>query len=259
MKCILPLAMSGLLAAPVCAQEGLSAITASSVSESDVAAVSPALARYAAEDVEARLWARPELPTRDRALVTLAIMIARNQTVDQQHYTTIALDNGISPAEISEVVTHLAFYAGWSNAMAAIPPIKSAFDAHGVEADQLPAAEPDLLTQDAEAEASRVARVSEMLGDASPGLEEFTTDPLFSNLWLRPDLAPRDRSLVTVAALIANGQSAQLGGHLSRAMANGLTAEQAGEVVVHAAFYSGWPTAFSAGPVVKDTLAAQQE
>jgi len=64
-------------------------------------------------------------------------------------------------------------------------------------------------------------------------------------------LAPRDRSLVTVSALIASGQLAQLTSHLNRAMDSGLTREQAGEVITHVAFYAGWPNAFSAVPVMK--------
>jgi 4-carboxymuconolactone decarboxylase len=77
---------------------------------------------------------------------------------------------------------------------------------------------------------------------------------LFRDLWLRPDLAPRDRSLVTISALIASGQVAQLGGHLTRAMDNGLTQPQASEVLTHLAFYAGWPNVFSALPVAKDVF-----
>ena len=88
----------------------------------------------------------------------------------------------------------------------------------------------------------------------APGLVQNTTDVLFRDLWLRPDLTPRDRSLVTVSALIASGQSAQITYHLNRAMDNGLTPEEAGEVVTHLAFYAGWPNAFSALPVVKDVI-----
>lgn len=79
-------------------------------------------------------------------------------------------------------------------------------------------------------------------------------DVLFRDLWLRPDLAPRDRSLVTVSALIASGQVAQITYHLNRAMDNRLTRKQAGEVVTHLAFHAGWPNAFSALPVVKDVF-----
>jgi 4-carboxymuconolactone decarboxylase len=88
----------------------------------------------------------------------------------------------------------------------------------------------------------------------APGLEGFTIDVLFWDLWLRPGLAPRDRSLVTVSTLIALGQVAQIPYHLNKAMDNGLTRAQAGEVVTHLAFYAGWPNAFSAVPVVKDVF-----
>ena len=86
-----------------------------------------------------------------------------------------------------------------------------------------------------------------------------TTDLLFRDLWLRPALAPRDRSLVTVSALIACGQVAQITYHLGRAMDNGLTQGQASEVLTHIAFYAGWPNAFSALPVVKDVFEKRQK
>lgn len=166
----------------------------------------------------------------------------------------LALDNGVTPRELSETITHLAFYAGWSNAMTAISVTKDVFADRGIGADQLPPASPDLNPLDEQAEATRVANVDKLLGDANPGLKEFTTDPLFKNVWLRPDLTMRDRTLVTITALMANGQVAQLAGHLNRALNSGMTPEQAGEVVTQVAFYGGWPNAFSAGPVVADVL-----
>ena len=87
--------------------------------------------------------------------------------------------------------------------------------------------------------------------DPEKSLVGYTTDILFRDLWLRPGLAPRGRSLVTVSALIAAGQVEQIPYHLNRAMDNGLTQAQAGEVVTHLAFYAGWPKAFSALPVLK--------
>ena len=83
---------------------------------------------------------------------------------------------------------------------------------------------------------------------------EYTTHVLFRDLWLRPDLAPRDRSLVTVSALIASGQVAQMPYHLNRAMDRGLTQAQAAEVLTHLAFYAGWPNVFSALPVSKEVF-----
>ncbi len=227
----------------------------SAVSAADVQAVSPALARYAQEDVGS-LWERPQLSRRDRSLVTVSILVARDQTTDLAHYLNVALDSGVTPAELSEAVTHLAFYAGWSNAIAiaAVAVARQVFAERGIDADTLPAASPELRPIDEQGEATRRASVERLLGSASPGLDQFTTDPLFADVWLRPDLTPRDRSLVTITSLMANGQVAQLSGHLNRALDNGLTKEEAGEVVAQIAFYAGWPNAFSAGPVVKDVV-----
>jgi 4-carboxymuconolactone decarboxylase len=74
---------------------------------------------------------------------------------------------------------------------------------------------------------------------------------LFGQVWRRPGLAPRDRSLVTISALVASGKSAQLGGHLNRGLDNGLTREEASAVIAHLAFYAGWPNAVSAASVAK--------
>lgn len=80
----------------------------------------------------------------------------------------------------------------------------------------------------------------------APKLAELTDDVLFADVWERPELSPRDRSLITVAALVALGRDAQLVGHLRRALANGLTEEELSEAITHLAFYAGWPAAMSA-------------
>jgi 4-carboxymuconolactone decarboxylase len=129
------------------------------------------------------------------------------------------------------------------------------FAKRGIGRDQLPREAPQPLPLNEAAEAQRAKSVGDQFGAVAPGLVEYTTDYLFRDLWLRPDLAPRDRSLVTVAALIASGQVAQVTFHLNRAMESGLTQEQAGEVITHLAFYAGWPNAFSALPVAKEVSA----
>ena len=217
----------------------------------DVRAVSPALARYTQGPLLGEVWKRPGLSPRDRSIVTFATLIARNQTAEMPDYLNVALDNGVRPSEVSEIITHLAFYAGWANAMSAVGVAKDIFAQRGIGPDQLPAASPQLLPLDQAAENIRAARVEESAGPVSPGLVKDTADLLFKDLWLRPDLAPRDRSLVTVSSLIALGQVAQMPYHLNKAMDNGLTKEQASEVISHIAFYAGWPNAFSAVPVAK--------
>jgi 4-carboxymuconolactone decarboxylase len=224
------------------------------MSNEDLAAVSPALERYRREALQANLWKRPQLSPRDRSIVTIAALIARNQTAEQAHYLGVALDNGVQPSELSEIITHLAFYAGWGSAMETVRLTRGVFEARGIASSTLPAASATLRPLDQQAEAERAALVESTVGPVAPGLVEFTRDVLFRDLWLRPALAPRDRSLVTVSALIASGQVAQVTYHLNRAMDSGLTKDEAGEVITHVAFYAGWPSAFSAVPVVKDVF-----
>lgn len=224
------------------------------LSPEDVRRVAPALERYTQEGLYGEVWKRPGLSRRDRSLVTLATLIARSQFLPLNYYMGQALDNGVKPGEISETIVHLAFYAGFANAFGAIGPARDVFAQRGIGADQLPKVSPEMLPLNEVAEADRAKRVGESFGTVSPSLVKDTTDFLFRDLWLRPDLAPRDRSLVTVSSLIASGQVAQMPYHLGRAMDNGLTKEQAGEVISHIAFYAGWPNAFSALPVAKSVF-----
>jgi 4-carboxymuconolactone decarboxylase len=91
-----------------------------------------------------------------------------------------------------------------------------------------------------------------LIGDFAPKLVELTDDVLFGDVWARAELSPRDRSLVTVAALIAGGNTEQLPGHLNRARENGLSETELVEVITHLAFYAGWPREMSAIRVAKD-------
>jgi len=220
----------------------------------DIRMVAPALEKYTQGRLLDEVWKRPGLTPRDRSIVTLAALIARDQTIEMPYYLNLALDNGVKPAEISEVITHLAFYSGWGNAMSAVAVTKDVFAKRKIATDQLPSASPQPLPLNETAEADRAARVGQQFGTVAPGIVQYTTDVLFRDLWLRPDLAPRDRSLVTVSALIASGQVAQIPYHLNRAMDSGLTQAQASEAITHLAFYVGWPNAFSALPVAKEVF-----
>jgi len=98
------------------------------------------------------------------------------------------------------------------------------------------------------------SRAQQLMGDFAPKLAELTDDVLFGDVWQRAELSPRDRSLITVAALIANGNTAQLASHLNLARTNGLSETELAEVMIHLAFYSGWPRAISAILVAKDVF-----
>ena len=93
-----------------------------------------------------------------------------------------------------------------------------------------------------------------MFGDFAPALVHFTDDVLFGEVWVRPQLSPKERSLVTVAALTTGGNTEQLVYHLGLAEQNGATGDELIEVITHLAFYAGWPKAMSAMAVVKQVF-----
>jgi len=156
-------------------------------SREDLQRVAPALDRYTQECLLGDVWKRPGLNMRDRSIVTLAALIARNQNIAIPFYLNLALDNGVKPREISEIITHLAFYTGWANAMPAVIAAKDVFAARNIGTDQLPVSKPALLPLDETAEADRAARVGSQFGAVFPGVVQYTTDVPVS----RPVAAPR--------------------------------------------------------------------
>ena len=92
----------------------------------------------------------------------------------------------------------------------------------------------------------------------APGLATLTDDVLYGDVWTRPELSPRDRSLVTVSVLIATGKTAQLGGHLGRALTNGVKPSEASALLAHLAIYCGWPTVVSALEVYEQVYTARK-
>lgn len=222
-----------------------------------IATAAPAMAAYSDRFIKQELWDREALNRRDRSLVTVAALISRNDATELPACMAGALDNGVTPAELSETITHLAFYAGWPNASSAAVITARLYQERHIDVSTLPGEKVDFLPLDEESENKRAEFVSGTFGDVAPGVVKYTTDALFRDLWLRPGLAPRDRSLITVAALVTAGHVAQVTFHLNRAMDNGLTREQASEVLTQLAFVAGWPNVFSAMPVFKDVFASR--
>jgi 4-carboxymuconolactone decarboxylase len=235
-------------------QQSIAAASAVPAARQATQAVAPALNAYTDNVLFGTLWQRPDLSKRDRSIVTLSAIIARNHTAELGFYLDFALDNGVAVAEISEIITHLAFYSGWGTAMSAVTVAQPIFVRRSVAPEILPGPLVNFLEINEAAEAERAAIAEQSAGQLAPGLVQFTTDALFKDLWLRPGLAPRDRSLVTISALVAAGHFPQITYHLNRAMDNGLTRIQASEVITHLAFYAGWPNAFSSVPVMKDVF-----
>lgn len=99
---------------------------------------------------------------------------------------------------------------------------------------------------------TRSTAARDALGDFAPKLVDLTDRVLFDEVWARPDISPRDRSLITVAALIATGKTEQLRFHFPKALANGVSQDELLEVITHLAFYAGWPSAMSAVTVARE-------
>lgn len=105
--------------------------------------------------------------------------------------------------------------------------------------------------------ANRTSRAQQLFGEIAPKFAELTDNVLYADIWERPGLSKRDRSLITVSALIAMNRPDQLRSHLGLARQNGLTREELAEAITHLAFYSGWPNSVTAATIAKEVLAPQ--
>ena len=97
-----------------------------------------------------------------------------------------------------------------------------------------------------------MATARSAMQEVAPRLAELTANVLFGDVWERPGLSKRDRSLITVAMLTALYRTGQVPGHINRALDNGVTKDEIGELITHVAFYAGWPTAANAARIIKE-------
>ncbi|MEW6121998.1 MAG: carboxymuconolactone decarboxylase family protein [Pseudomonadota bacterium] len=211
--------------------------------------VAPGLGEFTDDVLFGEVWKRRELAPRDRSLITLAALVATGRTAQIGSHTRRALDNGVTPEEIGEIITQLGFYTGWPNAVSAVTEVKRVFEERAIPPAATAAPAPRVALEPS-AEAARRASVDANVAPTAPALADLTNRVLFGEVWRRPDLSARDRSLVTMAALIAMGQPEQLPFHANRAMDNGLSRTEMSEIPTHLAFYAGWPRAMSAVPVI---------
>ena len=183
------------------------------------------------------LWERTELSKRDRSLITIAVLQALVRDELRLHIPR-GLDNGLSPEEISEIVLHVTFYAGWPTGVQASLLAAEVFSERGLSLEPLPRVDPD------------VEAVSYTSGAyaAVPRLGELRNSLLYGDIWERPLLSKRDRSLITVAVAQALYTTNQLRSHIGRALdENGVTPQELSELILHVTFYAGWPAAVNAG------------
>ncbi|POA82304.1 carboxymuconolactone decarboxylase family protein [Pseudomonas sp. FW305-E2] len=217
-----------------------------------IGAVTPVLVPYTKGRIVDELWSRPSLAARERAIVSVSILVSRNASSAYVHYLNKALDSGLQPAELSELLAHLAFYTGFGYAFGAVGVLKGIFDERGIGVDQLPGTAPELLAMEdvLPDAAERTAVLAADAAPASEALQHFTDELLHGEVWRRPSLAARDRALATIASHSAQGQSASLPAYLGHALKLGVTKQEIGELLAHVAFYSGWGNAIQAARVI---------
>jgi len=214
--------------------------------------VAPGMATLTDDVLYGDVWRRPDLSPRDRGFVTITALIAMGKTGPLAGHLGRALENGLQPGEASGLLAHLAVYCGWPSAVDALGAYEQVYNARKLDTESLRAVRPRLpvLPSDpagASAGADPVAAVA-------PKFAQLTRDVVFDDLWRRPDLSRRDRSLATIVALAARGDDDQLGPYLRRGIESGLTRAEIGEALTHLAFYAGWERTATAIAAVAKTL-----
>ncbi len=221
---------------PASAQE---AATVPALPSPDLYAGSPYLRELRNSLVYGEIWERPQLSKRDRSLITIAVLQALTREELAIHIPR-GLDNGLSPEEISEIILHVTFYAGWPTGVQASVTAAEAFEERGLTLGELPRAP-------AGADASTPSSLSDAYA-AVPRLGALRNSLLYGDIWERPLLSKRDRSLITVAVNQALYATNELRTHINRALdENGVAPQEISEVILHVTFYAGWPAAVNAG------------
>jgi len=200
--------------------------------------LAPGMASLTDDVLYGDVWRRPDLSPRDRSLVTITALIAVGKTTPLAGHLGRALDNGLRPAEASGLLAHLAIYCGWPSAVAALDAYEQVYTARKIDTAALRAESPRLPAH--ASDAARAKAVTEGFGAVAPKFVQLTNDVVFDDLWRRPDLSLRDRSLVTIVALAAMGDDEQFEFYLRRGLETGLTRDQIVEAVTHVGFYAGW-------------------
>jgi 4-carboxymuconolactone decarboxylase len=213
--------------------------------------IAPGLAALTDDVLFGDVWRRPDLSPRDRSLVTISVLIATGKSAQLAGHLGRALDNGVQASEASGVLAQLAIYSGWPSAVSALQIYDQVYTARKVDTTALSAAGRRLSA--APSDAGRVNAVTDEVGTVASKFAELTRDVVFGDLWRRSDLAPRDRSLVTIAALAAMGDDGELEMYVRQGLQSGLTEAQIAEAVTHLGFYAGWPKAATALKILKRT------
>jgi 4-carboxymuconolactone decarboxylase len=220
-------------------------------------------------DVVGAMWSRPQLNRRDRSLLVISVLAAQARDEELEAHTGNGLRNGLKPEEIEEVLLHVAAYAGFPAAMASSRRIdKALLAASGAE--KLQTREGAVRKSDAERDYDAAAVFTTMSGRSEPfepaeglsWLEGMVGEVgvvayrwAFGEVWSRPQLSRRDRSIVVIAILTSLGAVAELAFHAPAGLRHGLTRVEVEEVVTHLSLYAGIPRAVEAMRAVREAFA----
>ena len=221
-------------------------------------------------DVVGHMWSRPELSRRDRSLMIISVLAAQGRDEELEGHTTIGLQHGLTRSEIEEINLHVAAYAGFPAAMAANRYMDAAFKKAGGVTDL-----PRRTSVEPKSDEQREIDGSDILRTLTSGLmgADPTADAAalearlgdigaiahrwaFGEIWSRPELSRRDRSLVVISILVAIQALDELKIHVRGGLHHGLTRVEIDEVVTHLSLYCGIPRALDAQRAVKAAYAA---
>ncbi len=209
---------------------------------------SPYLGELRNSVVYGEIWERPVLSKRDRSLITVAVLQALVRDELRLHIPR-GLDNGLTPEEISEIILHVTFYAGWPTGVQASLMAAEVFQERGLSLGPLP---------EAPSSPAETGGYTSGAYAAVPRLGELRDSVLYGDVWERPLLSKRDRSLITVAVTQALYATDQVRTHIGRALdENGVTPQELSEAILHVTFYAGWPAAVNAGRLAAEAFEAR--
>ncbi len=195
------------------------------------------------------IWERPGLSLRDRSMITIAVNQALYATYELRLHLGRALDNGVSQAEIAEIIAHVMWYAGFPTAVNAARVAGEVFEERGLPqvppgaSPRQPPANPEIEFPGAYPQ--------------TPYLRDLLNQLVYAETWNRQELSPRDRSMITVAVGTALYASSEVRYHIGRALTNGVTQDEIAEVITHVTFYSGFPTGVNAARIAAEVFTAR--
>ncbi|GAB5500528.1 MAG: hypothetical protein PsegKO_28390 [Pseudohongiellaceae bacterium] len=195
------------------------------------------------------IWERPGLSARDRSMITVAVNQALYATNELRLHMGRALDNGVTQAEIAEIIAHVLWYSGFPTGVNAARVAAEVFEERG-----LPMSPPGASGREVPTD------IEEEFPGAfpqTPYLRDMLNQLVYAETWTREELSPRDRSMITVAVGTALYASSEVRYHSGRALDNGVTQDELAEIITHVTFYAGFPTGVNAARVVEGVLAAR--